>query len=116
MTLSPCDSSHDATCRAAWRPPLATAHSAGMVRRAPLVLVALIGAMLSPLAAHATEYFVATTGSDKNPGTLAAPWATVAYATSRASPVAAGDTIFVRAGSYPEHVALEKGGADGRPI
>jgi parallel beta-helix repeat protein len=42
-------------------------------------------------------YYVSTTGSDDNPGTLAAPFATVSKAQSV---MAVGDTIFLRGGSY----------------
>ncbi len=42
-------------------------------------------------------YYVATTGSDSNPGTLAQPFLTINHAALIAS---AGDTIFVRGGNY----------------
>ena len=42
-------------------------------------------------------YYVATTGSNGNAGTSAAPWQTLQYAADR---VAAGDTVVVRAGDY----------------
>ena len=45
----------------------------------------------------ATEYYVATTGSDSNPGTLAAPFATLQKA---ADTVVAGDTVWIRGGTY----------------
>jgi hypothetical protein len=45
----------------------------------------------------ATAIYVATSGSDSNAGTLAAPYATVAKAISAA---AAGDTVYVRGGTY----------------
>jgi len=43
----------------------------------------------------ATEYYVATTGSDSNAGTQAAPFATLQKA---AGTVAAGDTVWIRGG------------------
>jgi hypothetical protein len=45
----------------------------------------------------AAEYYVSPTGSDTNPGTQAAPFASVQKANNSA---AAGDTIWMRAGTY----------------
>jgi MYXO-CTERM domain-containing protein len=45
----------------------------------------------------ATEYYVATTGSDSNAGTLAAPFATLQKAADTA---VAGDTVWIRGGTY----------------
>jgi hypothetical protein len=47
--------------------------------------------------AFATEYYVATTGSDSNPGTLAAPFATLQKGADTA---VAGDTVWIRGGTY----------------
>jgi MYXO-CTERM domain-containing protein len=47
--------------------------------------------------AAAAEYFVATTGADSNPGTLASPFATLQKGNSAA---AAGDTVWLRGGTY----------------
>jgi hypothetical protein len=47
--------------------------------------------------ALATDYYVATTGSDSNPGTLAAPFATLQKG---ADTVVAGDTVWIRGGTY----------------
>ena len=51
--------------------------------------------------ASAATYYVATTGSDSNSGTQAAPWRTIQHA---ATSVVAGDTINIRAGVYNEAV------------
>jgi parallel beta-helix repeat protein len=50
-----------------------------------------------PSPVPAGSYYVATDGSDSNPGTSASPWRTLQYAANTA---AAGSTIVVRAGSY----------------
>lgn len=42
-------------------------------------------------------YYVATTGSDSNPGTFNAPWRTIQYAVSTAPD---GQTVYVRGGDY----------------
>jgi hypothetical protein len=47
--------------------------------------------------ADAAEYYIAPTGSDSAAGTMAAPWATIQKGADTA---AAGDTVWVRAGTY----------------
>lgn len=63
-----------------------------------LLLSAIIGVggLLTPVAT-AAEYYVATNGSDANPGTLAQPFASVARGQTAA---AAGDTVYIRGGVY----------------
>ena len=58
------------------------------------VLYALLGAIPS----HATTYYVATSGSDGNPGTSDRPWRNPQKCA--ASPIKAGDTCIVRSGTY----------------
>lgn len=53
------------------------------------------------------RYYVATTGSDANAGTIGAPFATMAKAVSLA---VAGDTILVRGGTYHQSVIVNKNG------
>lgn len=55
-------------------------------------------ASASSASAASTSYYVSTSGSDTNPGTLALPFKTIPQAIRVA---AAGDTIYVRAGTYP---------------
>jgi MYXO-CTERM domain-containing protein len=59
--------------------------------------------------AVAAEYYVSPTGSDSNPGTQASPFATLSKANNSA---AAGDTIWMRAGSYSitSQLTLSKSG------
>jgi parallel beta-helix repeat protein len=45
----------------------------------------------------AATYHVASTGNDGNPGSAAQPWATLQHA---ADSIAAGDTVYVHAGTY----------------
>jgi len=45
----------------------------------------------------ATNYYVATTGNDGNPGTSGSPWLTIGKA---AATMVAGDTTFVKVGTY----------------
>jgi hypothetical protein len=59
-------------------------------------------------------YYVATTGSDTNPGTFLEPFATIQQA---ADSVSAGETIYIRGGSYHEEVSLAGvAGSSGNPI
>ncbi len=64
---------------------------------------------------HATSYYVATSGgSDSNNGTsLTTPFKTIQKA---AGLMVAGDTCYVRAGTYRETVTPAHSGASGQPI
>ncbi len=79
------------------------------------VLCFLIGVFcLAPgvsLPAHAgTVYYVSTAGSDSNPGSEALPWRTIQHA---ADVVNAGDTVYVRGGTYQEAVTITRSGTAG---
>ncbi|MEK0449081.1 MAG: hypothetical protein RL088_1349 [Verrucomicrobiota bacterium] len=63
------------------------------MHRLPLLLVFILTTM--PL--HSAEYFVAADGDNKNPGTLAAPFADISRAQELVKP---GDTVFLRGGVY----------------
>lgn len=65
-------------------------------------------------AAHAATYYVATTGNNSNPGTESQPWLTVAYAVST---MVAGDTTYVRGGTYNEgSILFGRSGRQSAPI
>ena len=53
-------------------------------------------------------FYVSTTGSDSNPGTISSPWRTIQHA---ANSVLAGDTVFVRGGVYNESVNISVSGS-----
>ncbi|HXD11693.1 MAG TPA: right-handed parallel beta-helix repeat-containing protein, partial [Anaerolineales bacterium] len=59
------------------------------------------------------SYFVALSGSDSNPGTLAAPWRHIQYALDR---VGAGSTVNVMNGVYNEKVTFPRSGVSGSYI
>ena len=64
----------------------------------------------------AADYYVRPTApgaSDDGPGTAERPWKTIAKA---AATVQAGDTVFLRAGTYAEAVAIKNAGAPSKPI
>lgn len=54
-----------------------------------------------------SSFYVATTGTDSNPGTQAAPWRTVQHAADTAR---AGSTVNVRGGIYEELVSINASG------
>lgn len=60
-------------------------------------LVALACLSVPIRSAQAATYYVATTGSDSNAGTLSAPFKSITKATSVA---VSGDTVYVRGGTY----------------
>ncbi len=57
----------------------------------------LAGSWLVPMGAGAATYYVAPAGSDANAGTITAPFATITRAQTAA---AAGDTVYLRGGTY----------------
>ncbi|HEY7530029.1 MAG TPA: DUF1565 domain-containing protein [Gemmatimonadota bacterium] len=65
------------------------------------------------LAATAVTYHVATNGRDRNPGTLARPFKTVAKAVGVVRP---GDVILVHAGTYTGAVRITRSGTQSQPI
>ena len=60
-----------------------------------------------------TTYYVATDGSDSNPGTLESPWRTIRHA---AETMEAGDGVQIREGTYNENVRTQNSGAEGAYI
>ena len=64
-------------------------------------------------AAIGTTYYVAKTGNDANAGTLLSPYLTIQKGVNSA---AAGDTVFVKGGTYNEYVTFNASGTVGNPI
>jgi parallel beta-helix repeat protein len=54
------------------------------------------------------NYYVATTGSDSNPGTQAQPWRHIQYAVDKVGP---GSTVYVMGGVYNETVTFHNSGS-----
>ncbi len=74
----------------------------------------LAGTLLQGIAASAAIYYVATTGSDSNPGTEKQPWGTIAYAVATMVP---GDTTYVKGGLYNEGlIRFRRSGTQSAPI
>jgi len=63
--------------------------------------------------ANAATYYVATNGDDNNPGTEAQPWLTI---TKAANTLVAGDTVYVKDGTYAEIVRPLNSGTEGNYI
>src|SRR5437870_2802326 len=76
-----------------------------------LVFVLTIGRMTAiPALAASCTHYVAMTGSDANPGTLAAPWQTIQKAANSVTP---GSTVCIRGGVYSEVVTVNVSGSAG---
>jgi hypothetical protein len=64
--------------------------------------------------ANAATYYVSNTGSDSNPGTsLSAPFQTISMA---ATVLVAGDTCYIRGGTYRETLTVQSSGTANAPI
>jgi chitodextrinase len=64
-------------------------------------------------ASTGTVFYVALTGSDANPGTLAAPWRTIQKALNVLLP---GQTALVREGTYREALTWRRAGTAAAPV
>lgn len=84
-----------------------------MARRMITILIAVSCVVLGSVRAVPDDYFVASSGSDEAPGTLDAPFRTMQRA---AEIMVAGDTCYVRAGTYRETVRPINSGEEGKPI
>ncbi len=93
------------------KPNFLTARNAAIVY-AVLVSLALT---LAPVVAAQTgaTYYVSTTGSNSNPGTISQPWLTIQHA---ANAVKAGATVYVFGGVYKESVNFPRSGTASSPI
>ncbi len=67
-----------------------------------MVAVLVFILLLFSASAEATDYYVATTGSNGNPGTLASPKLTI---TAGLALLSAGDTLYIRGGTYDERLS-----------
>lgn len=64
-----------------------------------LIFLIILLAITIPITSSAAEYFVATNGNDSDSGTQDSPWRTIQKA---ADTVSAGDTVYIRSGTYSE--------------
>ena len=68
---------------------------------------------MSALSLVELTYYVSISGNDNNPGTFSQPWRTINKA---ARTVIAGDTVYIRAGTYNEWVDFSRSGTSNSPI
>ena len=85
-----------------------------------ILAVALVGAVQAACGSAETlagssqkRFYVSISGSDRNPGTSARPWRTIAHA---ARALRAGQTALVRSGTYSENVNWSRGGRESARI
>ena len=75
-----------------------------------LIMVQLVCYIIIPdisYAASGTIYYVSTTGNDNNNGSLDAPWKTIQKACNT---VVAGDTVYIKAGTYKGKITVQTSG------
>jgi hypothetical protein len=73
-----------------------------------IILLFTVFSILPASAASAeNEYYVSLEGDDQNPGTIDAPWQSIRHAVDIAGP---GDAIYLRGGTYYEHIRIESSG------
>lgn len=77
------------------------------------LLLPFWGLCVAACSAHAATFYVSTSGSDSNPGTLTQPWKTIQKA---ADSVAAGDVVIIGAGDYDETITTRTHGTMEKPI
>ena len=86
------------------------------------IMVTLLAALLGNRCGTGNEdgtlpvegiYYVALNGDDQNPGTEAQPWRTIQKA---AATLVAGDTVFIKTGTYAERVEPKNSGSEGHYI
>lgn len=76
-------------------------------------VVGLIAEPTLSVYAAGSTYYVSPSGSDSNPGTLSSPWKTIGKAAYYAK---AGDTVYLRGGTYSEVVSIANSGTSSSPI
>jgi hypothetical protein len=74
------------------------------------VLCALLaaGAWAGPALASGQVYYVAVGGNNSGPGSQGQPWGSIGYAAGKA---VAGDTVYVRGGTYHESIDVNRSGS-----
>jgi hypothetical protein len=85
-----------------------------------LTLLTLFSLLFSSIPVFAQQpmatgvvYYVSSSGNDTNPGTITEPWRTIQHA---ADALVAGDTVYIRAGTYYEQVIPANSGSNGNVI
>ncbi|MEW6364535.1 MAG: right-handed parallel beta-helix repeat-containing protein [Acidobacteriota bacterium] len=84
-------------------------HARLSARPAPMMIAFGVAICAATFAApsRAGEFYVSVNGNDSNPGTISSPWRTIQKA---ADTLAAGDTVYIRAGTYRTRVLPRNSG------
>ena len=77
------------------------------------IILTVLAGIISVLSFAQTNYYVSTTGSDSNNGSISTPWLTIQYGVSQLTP---GDTLNVKAGTYNGKIDLTISGTVGQEI
>ena len=82
---------------------------------ATVLLIGGIGLhlLINTKGAAAATYYVSPSGNDANAGTMDTPWKTLTYAASK---LTAGDTLYIRGGTYQEKVNFSVSGTSSQLI
>ncbi|MCD4697953.1 MAG: right-handed parallel beta-helix repeat-containing protein, partial [Bacteroidales bacterium] len=78
-----------------------------------IIVLFVLGLFNSFNPIYADTYYVAPYGDDNNPGTIAEPWATFTKANTV---LQAGDTVFIREGTYNDRIEPVNSGTPGNYI
>ncbi len=81
-----------------------------------IAMIALLSTIANPSRVQATDYYVDqgnSAASDSNSGSVSQPWKTITKANQT---VAAGDTVYVKAGTYTSYIAPGNSGTASSPI
>lgn len=84
-----------------------------LVKALFISLITFHGVLFLAEVGLAATYYVSPNGSDSNPGTGSAPWRTLSKA---AQTLIAGDTVYIKNGTYIEQVIPTQSGLPGREI
>ncbi len=82
--------------------------SGSLLAIALMVWASVLNLVMPDQAAAATSFYVAPSGNDTNPGTIAQPWRTIQKAANTAM---SGSIVYVRAGVYNERVTINVSGS-----
>lgn len=78
-----------------------------------LSILSIPGSCVSARTYDSAGYYVSPTGADTNPGTLPQPWKTLTFAVGQ---IHAGDTLYIRGGTYSEQFYVSNKGTQTDPI
>jgi len=79
----------------------------------PLVIIALLVALMLAVPCSGAQYYLSPEGSDDAPGTAEQPWQTIDRANQA---LQVGDEAIFLPGDYPGTIAPERSGAPDAPI